>query len=143
VNWVQFSLTSSLMIWMMGHSVLSASLAMTQNWEERLIHHRVKLPSRRTLACWSNGLTRTSRSSAKESAKSCAWGGATPCTICWELPGWKAALQERAQGSWWRQSWTGASNVPLLQRQLTASWAAWGGLLPAGQGRWSFPSTEH
>ncbi|PKU39372.1 rna-directed dna polymerase from mobile element jockey-like [Limosa lapponica baueri] len=36
-NWVQSWLTSLLMIWMMGQSVPSASLKMTQNWSEWLI----------------------------------------------------------------------------------------------------------
>ena len=36
-----------------------------------------------------------------------------------------------------------ASNVPLLQKKWMASWAALGGMLPAGQGRSSFPSTQN
>jgi len=31
----------------------------------------------------------------------------------------------------------------LAAKKLTISWAALGGVLPAGQGRWSFPSTQH
>lgn len=33
--WIYYSLTSSLIFWMMGQSVPSASLQMTQNWEKR------------------------------------------------------------------------------------------------------------
>lgn len=54
------TLTSSLVIWMMGQSTSSANLLITQNWEEWLIHQKVVLPSRGTLAGWRNGLTRTS-----------------------------------------------------------------------------------
>ena len=44
-----------------GHeSVPSASLLMTENWADWLIHQRAMLPSRGTLTGWRNGLTRTS-----------------------------------------------------------------------------------
>lgn len=46
-------------------------------------------------------------------------------------------------GSWWILGWTWATNVPLTQRRQMVSWAALGGMLPAGQGTWSFPSNQH
>ena len=62
--------------------------------------------------------------------------------ICWEPTGWKAALQSMCRGSRWTPGWT-ASSVPLQQRRLWVSQAAWGGALPAGRGKWSFSSSRH
>lgn len=64
-------------------------------------------------------------------------GGTAPCTsMCW-----KATWQKGAWGSWWQvEQYT--KNVPLWQRQPTASTAALGRVLPAGRGRWSFPSAH-
>jgi len=50
---VQFYLTSSLMIWMIGQS-----LQMTPNWEEWRLYQRVMLPSRGTSTGWRNGHTK-------------------------------------------------------------------------------------
>ncbi|GAB0208906.1 mitochondrial enolase superfamily member 1 [Grus japonensis] len=66
---VQSHSTSSLMIWMMGQSVPSACLLMTQNWEERLIGQRLILPSRGTLTGWRNGQAGASCSSTKGKCK--------------------------------------------------------------------------
>lgn len=64
----------------------SASLLMTQNWEEWLMHERVVLPSRETSTGWRCGLTRISRSSTRGSAKFCTLVGTTPLIyICWGL----------------------------------------------------------
>ena len=52
--------SSSLIIWMMGQSVLSASLQMTQNQVQWLIHQKVVLPFRGILAGCRNGLAGTS-----------------------------------------------------------------------------------
>lgn len=50
----------------------------------------------RDMTDWKNGLTRTSSSSTKRRAKSCSWGGTTPCTsICWGLTSRKAVFQKR------------------------------------------------
>lgn len=70
------------------------------------------------------------------------WGevrrGTAPGTrTCWGAHSWKAALQKR---SWWTPSWTLISNVTLLLRRPTVSWAALDKVLPAGEARWSFPS---
>ena len=74
----------------MGKSIASACLLMTPNWEDWLIHQRIVLLSRGTLAGWRNGLTGTLGSSTKASAKSCPQGGITPYTnICWGLSSWK------------------------------------------------------
>ena len=75
--------------------------------------------------------------------QSCIWGGTTSCNSSLRPTIQKAALQRRILGSWWTASWLWASNVPLWQRRPTASWAALGRALPVGQGRWSFPSTQH
>ncbi|KAK4816698.1 hypothetical protein QYF61_020582 [Mycteria americana] len=73
------------------------------------------------------------RSPTRGSAKSCAWGGTTPGTsTCSGLPGWKAALQKKPWRSWWAPRRSRANSVPLPQGPLTASWAALGGVLPAG-----------
>ena len=61
-------------------------------------------------------------------------GGKTPCiSTCWGLTSWKAALQKRTWRSWWTPSWPWASNVLLQQCRQMVSWAALGGVLPAGQ----------
>ena len=52
---------------------------MAQNWVQWLIGQRVVLLFGGTWTGWKNGLTGTSRSSAKRNAKSCPWGGTTPC----------------------------------------------------------------
>jgi len=81
---------------MLGQSILSASLQMTQYQEEWLI-----LPSRGILTGWRNRLIRTLRSSKRWCAKSCTGGGKTPCSyICWGPPCWKAAQQKRTWRSW-------------------------------------------
>lgn len=53
----------------MRQSVPSASVLVTQNWEEQLTHQRVVVPSRGTLTGWRNGLAGTSRSSKEEKCK--------------------------------------------------------------------------
>lgn len=127
-----------------GQSTTSASLPMTQNWEERLIRQKVMLPCRRTSADWRSELTGNSWSSTKRSAKFCTGRVTTPCAnIYWGLLSWKGALQRRTWKSWWTPSWALASNVPLPQRKLTVSWAALGAALPADQGRGSCPSSQH
>ena len=128
----------------MGQSVPSTSLLMTQDWKERLIHQRVMLQTRETLTGWRNRLTGTSWSSTRRSAKSCTfWGGTTSFTdIWWGLIVWKAVLQKRTLGFWWTPSWTWASNVPFWRRRWTISWAALGGLLPAGWGTWTCPCAQ-
>lgn len=95
----------------------------------------------RDLEGWINEMTGTSRSST--STKSCRREGTTPgISSCWGLPSWKADWQKRTCRSWWKSSWIGARKVPLPQR-LMISWAASDKLLPAGWGRWSFPSPQH
>ena len=97
----------------------------------------MRLP-RGTSMGWSKGLTGTSSSSTRRSAKSCNRGGAAPCTgTCWWPHSWKAALQRRMWGSLWAPSWTWANNVPLLrrrdlQRSLPASAILWN---PVGDGK--------
>ena len=54
----------------------------------------------------------------------------------------ESSLTEKDLGSWWSSNWTGASSVPLPQRRLTMFWAASDKVFLAGQGRWSFPSTQ-
>lgn len=54
-------------------------------------------------------------SSAAGSAKSCTWGGITPCTSGYRgLISWYAALQRRTWGSWWTSGWVWDSSVPLF-----------------------------
>jgi len=58
--------------------------------EECLIGQMGVLPSSANLTGWRNGLTGTSGSSARRSAKFCTWWGTTPDTsICWRDT-WKA-----------------------------------------------------
>lgn len=52
---------------------------------------------------------------------------------------WKAALKKTWR-SWWKISWTWASNESLWQRRPTTSWTTLGGSLPAGQGQGSLLS---
>ena len=59
------------------------------------------------------------------------------------LPSCKAAWKKKASKSWWTPSWPWACNMPWCQRRIMISWAALGKVLPAGQGRGSFPSTQH
>ena len=53
--WAQSRSTSSSMTWMMGQSAPSASLLMTQSWEEWWIHRQAVLPSSETWTGWKLG----------------------------------------------------------------------------------------
>ncbi|KAK4828409.1 hypothetical protein QYF61_026163 [Mycteria americana] len=67
--------------------------------EEWLRHQRIVLPFKGTLTDWRDESRRALCNSTEGIAKSCIWGGATPCTsTCWGPPGWKAALQKRTWG---------------------------------------------
>lgn len=44
---------------------------------------------------------------------------------------------------WWTASRRWGISVPLQYRRLVVPWAALGGVLPAGQRRWSRPSIQH
>lgn len=58
--------------------------------------------------------------------------------LLWVPP--QTSAQERHTTSCYGgPGWTSASNAPSWQRQPTASTAALGRALPAGEGRWSFP----
>ena len=82
-----------------GQSVPLARLLVTYNWEGWPIHQMVVLPAIGTLRGWRVGLTGTSCSSTRGSAKSCTWGATAPCTGArWRLTSWKATWQER---TWW------------------------------------------
>ena len=91
---------------------------------------------------WKVGQRGTWWGSTRLSAGSCTWGGTNPCIstglgqTCW-----RAALQRGTWVSWWMTSWPWASSVPWLPRKLMGSWDASRGVWPAGQGRFSFPST--
>jgi len=141
--WVWSCLTSSLMIWMMGQSVPSVK---KRTFKLRGV---VDTPEghaviQGTLAGWRTGLTGILWRSTRRSAKSYTREGRTSCThIRWGTHSWKAALQKRTKGSWGTRSWPWGNNMPLGQRNLMVSWAALGKALPAGQGRWYFPSTHH
>lgn len=79
----------------------------------------------------------------KGNAKSCIWGGRTPCIR--HAGGWlvrKQLCTDEPGSSDGQQNWTRTSNVPLQQRLLTASWAAIARALLASQARWTF-STHH
>ena len=115
---------------------------------ERLIHQWVVLQSRGTWTRWRNGLTGIFWNSSKRKSKSCPWGGTSPGML--GLPSWKAALWKRIWRCRWTPSWTWASNMPLPQERLPASWLnnpwtrpASGGVFRAGQGRESFPFAQH
>lgn len=101
---------------------------MIQNWEKWVLW--VYFCFRVTWRRWRNGMTRIFWNSEKEGAESCAWGGTTPGTSRgWDLPG-----NHFAKGT----GWPGANNVPLQNWRSKAPWAAWGRVLPAGQGRCSW-----
>ena len=53
--WAQSCLTSSSMTWMKGQSVPSASLLMTQSWDEWWIHQKAVLPFSETWTGWKAG----------------------------------------------------------------------------------------
>lgn len=127
---------------MMGLSEPAVSLQMTQNREEWLIHRRVVLPSRGTWASWRKGLTEISWSSTRR-VKSCTWGETQGTRTCWGPARCKAALQERTLESWWTPSSAWTSTPPPPQRYLMVFLATSGKVWPAGQERWSLPSTEH
>lgn len=88
----------------------------------------LSLTSRWTLTGWSNRQAETSWSSTR-SAKSCMWGGLTPhSSQC------LAGKQSSASGTWAKKvQWR-------LQRTLTESWGALGGLLPPDWVKWLCPS---
>jgi len=108
----------------MGLRALSASLLMTPNWEEWLIHHRVMLSFRGTSTGWRNRPT--------ENCKALQLGGKTPGTSTgWGLAVWKIAWQTRKKGKAGPHGeatvcWLWASSVPLqhtfLRRTITSNW---------------------
>ena len=131
----------SLVTWMKGQSVPSASLLMRQNWEEWWIHQKAVLPFSKIWTGWRVGCRGTWWSSTRISVGTCTWGGATPCTSTGSgLTCWRAALWRVTWVSWWRTSWPWASHVPWLPRPM-GSRGALGGVCPAGRGRFYFPST--
>lgn len=53
------------------------------------------LPTRGALPGWGQGLPGASGRSSRGRARSCTWGGTSPCPrICWGTPCWKAAVQK-------------------------------------------------
>ena len=67
--------------------------------------------------------------------------GTTQCSSTGSgLTCWRAALWRGTWVSWWMTGWPWASSVPWLPRKPMASWGALGGVWPAGQGRFFFPS---
>ena len=129
--------------WMKGQSVPSASLLITQNWAEWLIHSKAVLLLSETWTGWRVGQRGTWWSSTRASAGSCTWGGTTPCistglgpTCC------RAALRRGTWVSWWATGWPSASSVPWLPRRPMGSWGALKRVWPAGGGRFSSPSTR-
>ena len=54
---------------------------------------------------------------------------------------WRVALRRGTWECWGMTRWPWASSVPWLPRRLMGSWGASRGVWPAGQGRFSFPST--
>lgn len=114
---------------MMGQSLLSASLPMTQAW---LLGQRGMLLSSTSLTGWRNELTETLGSSAKRSVKPCTWWGTiTNTSTCWGTLRWIAA---------WGALMTWANDAHLWQRRLPISWFSRSKVLPAGWGRCSFSS---
>ncbi|KAK4815006.1 hypothetical protein QYF61_010170 [Mycteria americana] len=75
--WGQYSITSSLIIWMKGQRAPLACLQMTKNWEW-LIDQMSVLLFRGTSGGWRNGLTGTSLNSAKSNVKSYKLGRNNP-----------------------------------------------------------------
>ena len=57
------------------------------------------------------------------------------------VKGLRAALQKDTWGYRWVGKWTSVSTVPSQPRKPTVSWAAFQAARPAGQERWSRPST--
>ena len=116
-----------------------ASLLMTPNREEWLIHQKAVLPLSKTWTGWRG----TWWSSTRASAGSCTWGGTTPCTSTGlGLTSWRAALQRGTWECWWTTSWPWASSVPWLPRWPVGSWGALRGVCPVGRGRFSSLSTQ-
>jgi len=89
-----------------GQSVPLASLQMTPDWQEWLIHQRVLLPSRRMSTSRRNRPVGTSKSSARRrSTESCTWGGTTSGTsMYWGQPAGKQLGRKEPWGSWWSLS---------------------------------------
>lgn len=82
-----------------------------------------------TLTGQRNGLKGSSCRSGKGNGKSCTWGGTSLCSsVCCQ-----AGRQLCRKGSGGPgDGKLNISNVPLKQRQPVVSWAALGGVLPAG-----------
>lgn len=75
----------------------------------------------RDLTGWRNGLTGTAGIPKRRAAKSCTWGGTTPCT--WG----HSAFQKRIVRFWWQPSGTQATSVfPRCQEGQRWPWAASG-----------------
>lgn len=127
---VQSCLISSLQTWMMGQSSPSASLPMTQNWEELLI-----LASSGTSTCCRNWLIKSSMFNKVK------------CKVL--------LLEEQLQCQYMLRAVQLESNLAekhlavLMDDKLNMChchkecyWVALGGLLPAGHGWWQFPSFQ-
>jgi len=102
--WVQSCLTSSVVVWVMrSMSVPSASLLMTQNWEEWLIHLEGHAAIQRhldRLDWWQP------HAAQQREVQSSACGTSPDTGTGCGLTGEKVALQKRTWGSWWTPVWT-------------------------------------
>lgn len=114
-------------IWMMRQSCLdSASLQMTPNWEKWLIHQKIVLPCRGTLIGWRNGLTQTSGSSKKASAKPLGRSNPTHQYM------WGATYLERHL----TEQVLGLPVDPNLNKSQQCTLTALAKVWPAAGGRW-------
>jgi len=83
-------------------TVPSASLLMTQNWEEWWIHQKAVLPFSMTWTGWRVRERGTWWNSTRASAGFCIWGGTTPCIstgLGWTC--WRGALWRGTWDCWW------------------------------------------
>ena len=116
-----------------------------QNWRSGRYPRGIVLPFGGCSASWRDGLTRNLMTLSQVRCKVLHMGRNNPmCQYRLGPTSWKAALRKRThpEGSWWTPRWPCTSNMPLWPSRPVASWAALGRALPAGQGRWSFPSPQ-
>lgn len=86
-------------------------------------------------------LIKFNKSSTKTNTNSCTWHGVTPWnSMGWGLTSCKAALHKKTLGG---PDGHQASNVLSQKQKPITSWAALARLLPAGPGKWLFPSACH
>lgn len=121
-------IADSQMTWMMGQNVPSATVEMTQNWEEWLMYPKVMLPFRGTSTQWWNGVTGNSSSSTKGNTKSCTWLGVTSCT----RTGW---VLTSSSGSFLIMSWPPVNVAHFQQRRQEMSLDPVGIIFPADWAR--------